>query len=143
MSDDLNNSNVSKYDDFDKENDCCEHKKTAEIVDSLTKWVSTVDSKATHCVSHLEEISETINRHEAILLTIHSLLASSRKQEQLERRVKLLEEANLELGVALSTKLYKSEAKRNKGMIPPTSVISGIHPAVLPYIVEKEETSKS
>jgi hypothetical protein len=137
MSSELNESNVSNSDDFNQENDCCEHRKTAEIVDSLSKWVSTVDSKATHCVSTLESITETLDRHESFLLSIKQLLVASKKQEQLVRRIQMLEDSNLELGVALSAKLFKSDAKRNKGSIPPTSVVGAIHPSVLPFLVEK------
>jgi hypothetical protein len=141
MSNEINGFDVTIYDDSDKENECCEHKKTAEIVDSLTKWVSTVDSKATHCITHLEEISEMVTRHEAILLSIQSLVSVSRKEEQLKRRVEILEAANIELGLALSSKLYKSEAKRNKGVIEPISVVGIFHPTVLPFIVERDESS--
>jgi hypothetical protein len=139
MSTNLNDSFVSNSDDFDKENDCCEHKKTAEIVDSLSKWVSTVDSKATHCVSSLEQITETLDRHESFLLSIKQLLTASKKQEQLARRVQMLEDANLELGIALSAKLFKSDAKRNKGSLPQTSVVGAIHPSVLPFLIEKQD----
>lgn len=108
-----------------------------KTVESLTKWVSALEDKVADCTEAVKVSLDNQDETHKTLVKISSALDQLVKvQVRTERKRTRLRIANYELATALSDKLYKSEAKRNKtGCVQRGT----IHPTVLPFIVSEDE----
>jgi hypothetical protein len=106
-------------------------------VDGLQKWVSAVEDKVIVCSTELEKLNELVTQNEATLKAIVDSLKELNQCVQTKNRIKRMTECNRELGLALSAKIYRSEAKRAK--TETFTPITTFHPSVLPFIFSDTE----
>jgi uncharacterized coiled-coil protein SlyX len=137
MSEDFEYVNDDVENDSECESYCCDHKKTAETVGSLTKWVSSLEDKVSECTTQIELLQEQISTQSDTLNTIKSMLHALTEKVDCRKRLREATHCNRQLGVALSAKLFKSEAKRTKTNPPPHNTI---HPSVEPFLVDESDT---
>jgi len=120
--------------------------KIVETVESLRVWVSSIDDNLVDCVHEIKNLKDAIDQNEKTLQTILGGLKVLTSEVKTKDRIKRMTECNRELGLALSAKLYRSEAKRLKISVP---VVNTFHPSVLPFIfsdsedTDEEEDSKN
>jgi len=116
--------------------------KIAESVESLRVWVSSIEDNVVQCVHEVRSLNDAVEQNERTLETILRGLKHLTSQVKTKDRIKRMTECNRELGLALSAKLYRSEAKRLKTTYTP---VNTFHPSVIPFIfsdTEDEEEQK-
>jgi hypothetical protein len=106
-------------------------------VDGLQKWVSAVEDKVIECSSEVEKLNELVTQNETTLKAIVASLKELTSVVQTKDRMKRMTECNRELGLALSAKIYRSEAKRAK--TETFTPVTTFHPSVLPFIFSDTE----
>jgi hypothetical protein len=115
----------------------------AETVNSLTKWISTVEDKVTLLNDKTDALALQVERnHKESVHLLNSILQATNKQRITKRRVEELIFCNRELALGLSAKLFTSDAKRAKTdpkLIPKET----LHPSVMSFVfVEDDEDDK-
>jgi hypothetical protein len=113
--------------------------KTVEkTVYSLTKWVNALEDKVADLSEALKVSIETQSETKDVLKKLsESMDVFVKENERSRKRQSRLRISNYELGMALSGKLFKSEAKRAKIEFVQRD---SIHPSVLPFIVSESES---
>lgn len=109
-----------------------------ETVESLRMWISSIEDKVFACTCEVESLHEALVSNDITLKAILGSLKELTAEVKTKERVKRMTECNRELGLALSAKIYKSEAKRLKTTYTPQNTF---HPSVLPYIFSDEDSS--
>lgn len=128
----VNNDSLSS-EILDPEYTCTCNRERAEMsltVDSMTKWISSLEDKVTSSFTRLEDMLTTVLE----------------QQEDLAAKNKELVQCNRVLAEELSKKLFKSEFKARKITNPSAEeVVSGaLHPKVIPFVyLENTELSVS
>ena len=99
---------------------CKERENTSVTVDSMVKWISSLEDKVTTSFSHIEEM----------------LLSIKEQQDVLATRNKDLVRCNRQLAEKLSEILFKREFKQRKIVNPlAEEVIHGaLHSTVIPFV---------
>lgn len=128
VNDDTENDNVSCF-------ESCDHHKTAETVGSLTKWVSSLEDKVSECTSQVERLQDQLNTQSESLSAIKNLLEVLTTRVDCRKRLREATHCNRELGIALSVKLFRSEAKKTKTLPPHPETI---HPSVQPFLFDED-----
>jgi len=112
-------------------NMCCQHAKIDATVDSLTKWVSSLEDKVEASTVQIERLQDVIEAQSKLLIASNAVLNDMKAQIDYKRRVEVLTAANRELALVLSAKLFKSDAKRTGRPIP---LPGTIHPDVEQFL---------
>ena len=115
------------------------HETVLESVDSLRMWVSAVEEKVTNCREEIEKLNDSVQQNETTLTAILSSLKVLTSEIHSKERIKRMTECNRELGLALSVKIFRSEAKRSK--TNETAPLNTFHPSVLPFIFSDTEST--
>lgn len=110
--------------------------KIAESVESLRVWVSSIEDNVVQCVQEVRNLNDAVEQNERTLETILRGLKQLTSEVKTKERMKRMTECNRELGLALSAKLYRSEAKRLKTTYTP---LNTFHPSVIPFIFSDSE----
>ena len=110
--------------------------KIAGSVESLRVWVSSIEDNVVECAHEIKNLNDAVEQNERTLQAILGGLKNLTSELKTKDRIKRMTECNRELGLALSAKLYRSEAKRLKISVPS---VHTFHPSVLPYIFSDSE----
>ena len=105
--------------------------KILETVQSLRMWISSIEDTVSNCTREVENLHDALTSNDVTLRAILSGLKELTAEVKTKERVKRMTECNRELGLALSAKIYRSEAKRLKTSFTP---LNTFHPSVLPFI---------
>jgi hypothetical protein len=136
----MSHENEIIYEDDLDVNDFKTADKVLESVDGLQKWLSAVEDKVATCSDEIEYLHEIVLQNEKTLLSVLDSVKELTREVRTKDRIKRMTECNRELGLALSAKLYRSDAKRLKtnAPIPPNT----FHPSVLPFIFSDSESTE-
>jgi len=122
----LNDSISSDQCELEEEKCTCERAKTEVTVDSMIKWVSSLEDKVVDSTKRIEERLEFLITNQQIL---------SDKNTELVRCNRLLAQE-------LSKRLFRAEFKQRRILNPlAEEVVQGaLHPNVIPFVyLEKKE----